>query len=159
MAVNEVMVEENTLANVQLRYVLTFLHFLHILIANSSNELFSALNALKYDPSLSPHILDIRGRGLMVGVEFASPKSSAHHFSAHSAAGLPPASASHANVDHPENMASRVARKCIEKGMLILTTSVYEVVRFIPPLNVSKEDMKAGCAIFAESVREVVKEG
>ena len=56
-------------------------------------------------------------------------------------------------------MAARVAKKCIEKGMLILTTSVYEVIRFIPPLNVSKEDMKKGCEIFAESVREVVKEG
>ena len=56
-------------------------------------------------------------------------------------------------------MAARVTKKCIEKGMLILTTSVYEVVRFIPPLNVTKEDMKKGCAIFADSVREVVKEG
>ena len=153
------MVEEDTLANVHVRYVLSMSHPPQLLIVISSNELFSALNALKYDPSLSPHILDIRGRGLMVGVEFASPKTSAHHFSAHSAAGLPPATANHPNVDHPENMASRVARKCIEKGMLILTTSVYEVVRFIPPLNVSQEDMKAGCAIFAESVREVVKEG
>ena len=153
------MVEEDTLANVHVRYVLSMSHPSQLLIVISSNELFSALNALKYDPSLSPHILDIRGRGLMVGVEFASPKTSAHHFSAHSAAGLPPATANHPNVDHPENMASRVARKCIEKGMLILTTSVYEVVRFIPPLNVSQKDMKAGCAIFAESVREVVKEG
>lgn len=152
-AVNEVMVETNILDNVQAR----------------SNELFSALNALKYDPSLNPHIIDVRGRGLMVGIEFASPTSSSHAFSTHSAPSLPPPSATphhsphsantHHDGNHPENMAARVARKCIEKGMLILTTSVYEVVRFIPPLNVSKEDMKKGCGIFAESVREVVKEG
>lgn len=153
VAVNEVMVETNVLDNVQTR----------------SNELFSALNALKYDPSLNPHIIDVRGRGLMVGVEFASPTSHAHHpiFSTHSAASLPLPSATpyhsphstnaHHQRKHPKNMAARVARKCIEKGMLILTTSVYEVVRFIPPLNVSKEDMRKGCAIFAESVREVVK--
>jgi 4-aminobutyrate aminotransferase len=153
VAVNEVMVETNILDNVQTRSI----------------ELFSALNALKYDPSLNPHIIDVRGRGLMVGIEFASPTSSSHAFSTHSAASLPPPSATphhsphsantHHHGNHPENMAARVARKCIEKGMLILTTSVYEVVRFIPPLNVSKEDMKKGCGIFAESVREVVKEG
>ncbi|KAF8955711.1 acetylornithine aminotransferase [Flammula alnicola] len=144
VAVSDAMHAENILENVKVR----------------SDELFSALNALKHDPSLSPHILDVRGRGLMVGVEFASPSVSAHHFTAHSAASLPtPSQNLHHGKKHPANMASRVARKCIEKGMLILTTSVYEVIRFIPPLNVSKEDMEKGCAIFAESVREVVKEG
>ncbi|KIK01219.1 hypothetical protein K443DRAFT_99044 [Laccaria amethystina LaAM-08-1] len=121
VAVADVFREENILANVQAR----------------STELFSALNALKYDPNLRPHILDVRGRGLMVGVEFASPP--------------PPSS--------PANMASRVAARCIEKGMLILTTSVYQVIRFIPPLNVSKADLAKGSQIFAEAVREVVKEG
>jgi 4-aminobutyrate aminotransferase len=58
----------------------------------------------------------------------------------------------------PKGLASRIAKKCIEKGMLLLTTSVYEVVRFIPPLNISKEDMESGCRIFEESVREVVGE-
>jgi len=56
-------------------------------------------------------------------------------------------------------MASRVARKCVEKGMLLLTTSVYEVVRFIPPLNVGEEDVSRGVGIFEESLREVVREG
>jgi 4-aminobutyrate aminotransferase len=41
----------------------------------------------------------------------------------------------------------------------LLTTSMYEVVRFIPPLNISKQDLAKGCAIFGEAVREVVKEG
>lgn len=56
-------------------------------------------------------------------------------------------------------MASRVARKCIEKGLLILTTSVYETIRFIPPLNVTKEQVVEGVGIFGEAVREVLKEG
>ena len=99
-----------------------------------SKELFAALNEVKSDPSLDHHILDVRGRGLMVGVEFARGEG------------------------HPKNMAARVAKKCIEKGMLILTTSVYEVIRFIPPLNITKEDLKKGTDVFAESVREVVKE-
>ncbi len=63
------------------------------------------------------------------------------------------------STDAPKNMASRVAKRCIEKGMYLLTTSIYEVVRFIPPLNISEEDMKKGCDIFSEAVVEVVKEG
>ncbi|KAF9522847.1 acetylornithine aminotransferase [Crepidotus variabilis] len=151
VAVANSMRDEKILENVQAR----------------STELFSALNGLKYDPALNPHILDVRGRGLMVGLEFASPAATAHRFSAHAASDLPdapppPPHSTHSaqkGVKHPKGMAARVARKCIDKGMLILTTSVYEVIRFIPPLNVTKEEMKKGTEIFAESVREVVKEG
>ena len=81
----------------------------------------------------------------MVGVEFASPSTLPHDI-AHRA-------------DAPKNMASRVTKKCIEKGMYLLTTSIYEVVRFIPPLNISKEDLAKGCQIFTEAVEEVVREG
>ena len=131
--------------------------FMILFFYNSSSiELFSALNALKYDPNLRPHILDIRGRGLMVGLEFASPSSPGVEYDQ---AVLPASSIGKQTVSHPENLASRVAKRCIEKGMLLLTTSTYEVVRFIPPLNISKEDLAKGCAIFGEAVREVVKEG
>jgi len=146
VAVADVFREENILANVQAR----------------STELFSALNALKYDPNLRPHILDVRGRGLMVGVEFASPPPP----SSPTASSPVPSTESVSdsgpgayNASSPANMASRVAARCIEKGMLILTTSVYQVIRFIPPLNVSKADLAKGSQIFAEAVREVVKEG
>jgi 4-aminobutyrate aminotransferase len=82
----------------------------------------------------------------MIGVEFASPS---------------PISAHDPNVraGSPKSLASRVAKRCLEKGMLILTTSIYEVVRFIPPLNVSAEDMARGIEIFTQAVEEVVKEG
>ena len=82
----------------------------------------------------------------MVAVEFASPKGT----SPHDPLIVPSA---------PEKLASRVAKRCQEKGMLILTTSVYEVIRFIPALNISKEDLEKGTKIFAEAVEEVVREG
>ncbi|KAH8119157.1 acetylornithine aminotransferase [Phellopilus nigrolimitatus] len=129
VACADVMKEEGILENAQER----------------SKELFSALNSLRGNPSVGKHIIDVRGLGLMVGVEFAS------------SATLPYDIAYDANA--PKNMASRVAKKCIEKGMYLLTTSIYEVVRFIPPLNISKEDMTKGCKIFAEAVGEVVREG
>ncbi|KAJ7602543.1 pyridoxal phosphate-dependent transferase [Mycena rosella] len=61
------------------------------------------------------HVIDVRGRGLMVAVEFTGA-----------------------------GVAARVAKKCVERGMLILTTSVYEVVRFIPPLNIAAADLAKG---------------
>ncbi len=80
----------------------------------------------------------------MVGVEFASPSA------AFDSAARPKA---------PAKMASRVAAKCIERGMLLLTTSVFEVVRFMPPLNICEAAMAKGCGIFKEAVREVIREG
>ena len=91
-------------------------------------------------------ILDVRGKGLMVAVEFASPVGSGP-YDPFTKPGV------------PEKLASRVASKCVEKGLLILTTSVYEVIRFIPPLNISKEDLAKGVKIFKEAVNEVVREG
>ena len=82
----------------------------------------------------------------MIGVEFASPSL----ISAYDPTTLAGA---------PKSLASRVAKRCLEKGMLILTTSIYEVVRFIPPLNVSAEELAIGIKIFTEAVEEVVKEG
>ena len=82
----------------------------------------------------------------MIGVEFASPSPISVH-DPNTLAGA------------PKDLASRVAKRCLEKGMLILTTSIYEVIRFIPPLNVSAEEMAAGIEIFTEAVQEVVKEG
>lgn len=81
----------------------------------------------------------------MVGIEFTSPSGSEYD------PVVKPGS--------PESLAARVAKRCIEKGLFILTTSVYQVIRFIPPLNISQEDLQKGCEIFKEAVEEVVKEG
>lgn len=116
VAVADAFKEEKILENVQAR----------------SKELFAALHELRARPSVSSAILDVRGRGLMVGVEFAKT---------------------------PAKLSSRIAKRCQEKGLLILTTSVYEVIRFIPPLNISAADLKKGITIFAEAVEEVVREG
>jgi 4-aminobutyrate aminotransferase len=108
-----------------------------------SVELFKALKAMKADPTVGQHILDVRGQGLMVAVEFASPSHSA----------FDPA----VRKDSRANLASNISKRCIEKGMLLLTTSVYETVRFIPPLNISSEDLARGIEIFKEAVEEVVQ--
>jgi 4-aminobutyrate aminotransferase len=76
----------------------------------------------------------------MAAVEFASP--------------------SHSTFDPvvkkgtPTNVATKL---CLDKGLLLLTASVYETVRFIPPLNISHEDLAKGIEIFSEAAEEVVK--
>ena len=122
------------------------LYSLSLPLHSSSKELFAALNGLRANPKLAPAVLDVRGQGLMVAIEFASPT------------GTGPYDAFR-NEAVPEKLASRVASKCVETGLLILTTSVYEVIRFIPPLNISKEDLAKGVKIFKEAVNEVVREG
>jgi len=109
-----------------------------------SEELLKALKALKADPTVGQHILDIRGQGLMIAVEFASPSHST----------FDPA----VKKGTPTNLAMKLSKRCLEKGLLLLTTSVYETVRFIPPLNISREDLAKGIEIFEESVKEIVRE-
>jgi len=110
-----------------------------------SEELLASLNSLRKDPEVGSSIVDVRGSGLMVGVEFASSSY--------------PAGDPALNPSAPKGLAARVARRCMDKGLLILTTSVYEVIRFIPPLNISREDLLKGCEIFTAAVKEVVREG
>ena len=38
--------------------------------------------------------------------------------------------------------------RCAQKGLLVLTAK--ELVRFLPPLTISQEDIDAGLSIFAE---------
>jgi len=102
------------------------------------------LEALKADSTVGQHILDVRGQGLMVAVEFASPSHST----------FDPA----VRKGTPTNLSMKSSKRCLEKGLLLLTTSVYETVRFIPPLNISCEDLAKGIDIFSEAVGEVVKE-
>ena len=106
-----------------------------ILVRRRSKELFAALEDLRARPSVSSAILDVRGKGLMVAVEFANGPNA------------------------PKKLSSRIAKRCQEKGLLILTTSVYEVIRFIPPLNISQADLAKGVKIFQDAVEEVVREG
>lgn len=93
-----------------------------------------ALRNLQKDPKLQ--ISDIRGQGLMVGVEFGT--------------------GSHINAPSLKGVAAKISKKCADRGMLILATSVFEVIRFIPPLTVSKEELAEGVKVFEEVVREVI---
>ncbi|KAF3934093.1 hypothetical protein ABW19_dt0207693 [Dactylella cylindrospora] len=125
IACAEVMQEEKILDNVAAR----------------SKQLFNTLNALKSSPKTGHLIKDIRGLGLMVGLEFNSP-------------GFPTLTPK----DVPKGLATKVQMKCLDRDMLTLTTSIYETLRFIPPLTISEAEMKDACEILTKAVEDVAKE-
>ncbi len=129
VACAEVMQEDKVLDNVNAR----------------SAELFGMLNELKADPKVGPCIAEVRGLGLMVGIEFSIPND--------------PYTSVPDGFKVPAKMASRVQAKALEKDVLLLTTSIYDVIRFIPPLTISKEEMARGIEVIKQAIIEVAHEG
>ncbi|RHZ71191.1 hypothetical protein Glove_261g31 [Diversispora epigaea] len=115
IATLEVFEEENLLRNVDLR----------------SSQILSLLDK-KLKPLLPPQVnLDIRGLGLMIGIEFKGV---------------------------PYGFASEVAKESLEKqDLIILTTSIYETIRLIPALNITEEEVVIGIKKLCKAVEMVVK--
>ncbi|CCG81141.1 putative L-ornithine aminotransferase Car2 [Taphrina deformans PYCC 5710] len=93
-------------------------------------ELTSMLRDLARREATSKVIFDVRGLGLMLALE--------------------------CRPGH--NYAARIQAACMARDMLILTTSIYDTIRFIPPLNITKEDMAKGVQIVREAIEEVAAE-
>lgn len=70
-----------------------------------------------------PHITNVSGMGLMFGLALEK-----------------------------DIKAGKVAEKCVEKGLLILTAK--EKLRIMPPLNISREEIDAGLTILQDCLRE-----
>ena len=74
---------------------------------------------------------DVRGKGLMIGVELVRPD------------GLP-----------NKNLASKVLGYAVQKGMII-TKCGGNVIRIAPPLNLTKDQAEAGVNILLEGIEEL----
>lgn len=70
---------------------------------------------------------DVRGLGLMVGMEFTP--------------------------DAENGIKNKFCQEAVKEGLLVLGCSTYEVVRFVPPLNVTEEEIDRAC----EMVEAVLK--
>ncbi|KAI8585337.1 acetylornithine aminotransferase [Geranomyces variabilis] len=90
-------------------------------------QLRSGLSTLQSHAKVGPLIGDIRGLGLMIGLEFARSA--------------------------PAGIATKVQKAAHDRGLLLLTTSVFETMRFIPALTISEAEMKQGVEIFGESLK------
>ncbi len=92
-------------------------------------QLLSGLRALQLQ---YPLIGDIRGLGLMVGVEFRTPERK------------------------PDKAAAKaVIHACLEQGLILLTCGPYDnVIRWVPPLVVTAEQIDQALAVFAAALKE-----
>ena len=85
-----------------------------------------------------PQLGDVRGRGLMLGVEIVDP------------AGVPD------TLGHPPYnpaLASAIQRECLKRGLILELGGRHgSVVRFLPPLIITHEEVEQVAGIFARAV-------
>lgn len=108
-----------------------------------SKQLFTFLHDLKASGSKAGSLIeDIRGSGLMIGLQF-STKSLQR---------------SSKNEKAQGQIAPLVVAECVKRNMLLLSTSVFDVLRFIPPLTITEQEMSEACGIFAEALESVARD-
>ena len=76
-------------------------------------------------------ISDVRGLGLMVGLEFDPEKAGS-------------------------GVASKVSKACVKQELLLLTAGIYESLRFIPPLTVTAEEIDESLHKFEKGLQAVL---
>ncbi|CAH0484968.1 unnamed protein product [Peronospora farinosa] len=112
IATQEVFAEENVLENTRIR----------------GAQLRAGLNNLKASGKYP--ILDVRGLGLMIGVEFDLAAA-------------------------PKGTANKISMACLGHGMMLLTTSIYETLRFMPALTVTEDECTLALEIFERALDDV----
>jgi 4-aminobutyrate aminotransferase len=82
-----------------------------------------------------PQIGDVRGKGLMIGTEFIVD----------------------GRADKAKQLVKDVIRSSEQKGMLLLSCGTYDnTLRWIPPLNVTSDQINDGLKIFGDALKETV---
>ncbi|MFC7063210.1 aspartate aminotransferase family protein [Halobacillus seohaensis] len=102
------------------------------------------LQSLQQQQSDFPEFGDVRGRGLMIGVEIVDPTH------APSSSGSLPA--------NPE-LASHIQHECFKRGLILEVGGRHgSIVRFLPPLIITEEQVKEVVSIFKDAVSASLKE-
>lgn len=89
-----------------------------------------------------PALGDVRGRGLMIGVEVVNPNEKQD-----------------VNGSYPANpeLASIIQKNCFDKGLIVETGGRFgSVIRFLPPLTMTEEQLEKVITIFKEAVYDAV---
>jgi len=100
------------------------------LVENAATRGLQLMEGLRALQGEQPGILDVRGLGLMVAVEFARPDGS------------------------PDGARAKdILHRCVDDGLLVLTCGPYDqTLRLIPPLIVSREQIEDGLAILRRAI-------
>jgi 4-aminobutyrate aminotransferase len=106
------------------------------LLENATQLGKKLLDRLQIFKSKYPSIGDVRGMGLMAGVEFVKPGGK-----------IP-----------DREKAGAVKKACVERGLLILTCGTYDnIIRWIPPLIINQGHLEEGLAIFEQALEKTAK--
>ncbi len=106
------------------------------MLENATEKGIQLMTGLRKLQEEYPQIGDVRGKGLMIGTEFTA----------------------NGNRAKEKQMVKDVIHSAEEKGMLLLSCGTYDnTLRWIPPLNVTSEQVNDGLRIFGEALGEVVK--
>lgn len=103
------------------------------LLQNTVERGEQLMQGLKKLQQTYPFIGDVRGMGLMIATEFSNPDQSPN-----------------------AEIASQILEKCLAKNLLLLVCGSYKnIIRWIPPLVVTKEEIDEALAIFEEVLAKV----
>lgn len=106
--------------------------------AQMGERLLTHLRGIK---ETAPCVGEVRGRGLMLGAEIVDATGETDHLGTHAPC---------------RELARRIQAECLQRGLIVeLGGRQGSVVRLLPPLVVSAEQVDAIAAIFAEAVDQV----
>jgi 4-aminobutyrate aminotransferase len=104
------------------------------MLINAQRRGEQLVNGLKKIQQQYPAITEIRGLGLMIGCEFRNSQKKPD-----------------------KSTAKAVAHACLDRGLILLTCGPWDnTIRWIPPLNVTGEQVEQALEIFEQAMKEVV---
>jgi 4-aminobutyrate aminotransferase len=106
------------------------------MLENATERGIQLMTGLRKFQEEYSQIGDVRGKGLMIGTEFIVD-------------GRP---------DKAKSLAKEIIHAAEDRGLLLLSCGTYDnTVRWIPPLNVTSEQISDGLNIFESALQEVIK--
>jgi len=104
------------------------------MLANANERGLQLMTGLRHLQEEYPGIGDVRGLGLMIGTEFRT-----------------------SNRKPDKTTAKAVQQACLERHLLLLTCGTWDnVIRWIPPLIVSSDQVDEALHIFRDALKEAV---
>jgi 4-aminobutyrate aminotransferase len=107
------------------------------LLENATKQGAYIMKRLEELKEQSEIVGDVRGKGLMIGLEIVADKE---------------------NKKPAPDKASEVMRRSWKRGVAIITCGV-STIRIVPPLNITRELVDSAIEIIEDVVKEVGKEG
>ena len=106
------------------------------MLENATERGIQLMTGLRKLQEEYPQIGDIRGKGLMIGTEFVVD----------------------GRADKAKPLVKEIIHKAEENNLLLLSCGTYDnTLRWIPPLNVTAEQINDGLKIFSDALKATIK--